>query len=182
MEQVARAGKQQKQVPQALESPRGQKHPRYSCSQNHCRSFTAEPSVAVGMDKIHTFPFSHNTELEKTPASRSELSCAGSLPPFQGTGLPMLLANWFHFPRADPRWHTILPPHTHPGNPWLLHLSTISSARKKESCGQLPESGPSEADRGRRGRRNSFISRAQEPGSPADPVPPHPMTGCRSPL
>lgn len=73
-------------------------------------------------------------------------------------------------------------PHAHPRNPWLLHLSTINSAGKKESCGQLPESGPSEADRSRRGRRNRFISRAQESGSPAGPLPPHPTTGCRSPL
>lgn len=86
-------------------------------------------------------------------------------------------------------WQTVFtsqeltPGGTHPCNPWLLYLSTIGSTGKKnKSCVQLPESGPSEADRGIRGRRNRFINRAQEPGSPPDPLPPCSMTACRSPL
>lgn len=57
-------------------------------------------------------------------------------------------------------------------HPQLLHHCSIIS--KNGSCCQLPESGPSEADRSRRGRRNMFVSRAHEPGSPPDLLfPPH---------
>lgn len=113
------------------------------------------------------FPFSHNTELEKAPAPRSELSRVGSLPCCQGTGLAVLLANWFHFPEADPRWHTMLPPHTHPCNPWLLQLSTIHSTGKKESCGYLSQGHLRQT--GAQEEEEIGLSRAQEPGSPADP-------------
>lgn len=76
---------------------------------------------------------------------------------------------------------------TSPGGTWAcppltsMHPQALSccsvSSEKNGSCSQLPESGPSEADRSRRGRRNMFVSRAREPEFPSNLLPLTPKGG-----
>lgn len=96
--------------------------------------------------------FVTNAEFKRTPVLGSGLFCAIPSPSWQGAGPSRTAGKQTSILKSQSQGGTRAHlPHTSM-HPQLLHHCSIIS--KNGSCCQLPESGPSEADRSRRGRRN----------------------------
>lgn len=103
-----------------------------------------------------------NTPLKSQMWSSRRLPCQGESFPVLHCPLPLRSSTAAAKPTSLLQ---VAPGPAHPSHPCIPSCCSVSS-EKNRSCSQLPESGPSEADRSRRGRRNTFVSRAREPGPP----------------
>lgn len=144
------------------------------CSQKHCENFTGEPSGAVGMDRharTQTPLLSHKRGAQEGSRAKIRALLCYTVPFLPRSKQHSCWQTDFTSPGGTQACPPLTSMHPQP-----LSCCSVCS-EKNGSCSQLPESGPSEADRSRRGRRNMFVSRAREPGSPPNLLPLSPRGG-----